>query len=384
MGNRRESDSPLQRTSPWRFEQVMNERRKSRAIRVGSVQVGGGAPVSIQSMTNSDTRDTAATLEQISCLAEAGCEIVRVTLPSRDAVDAFGEICAASPLPVIADIHFNHRLALAAIAHGAAGVRINPGNIGGKDGIAAVTEAAGAMGIPIRVGVNSGSLEPEILARYGAATAEALVESALGHCRMLEEFGFRDIKVSIKASDVTTTVCATRLFAARTDYPLHLGITEAGARLGGIVKSSVGIGALLLDGIGDTIRVSLTAPPEEEIRVAIRILEAAGLRTAHPEIVACPTCGRCGIDLIGLVQRVEDAIEEMRRDGYTIPLRKVAIMGCVVNGPGEARDADLGIAGEPGGGVLFRKGVITGRVREDQLFDTLMAEIRTASRKETK
>jgi (E)-4-hydroxy-3-methylbut-2-enyl-diphosphate synthase len=350
--------------------------RVTRQIHVGRIAVGGGAPVSIQSMTNTDTADADATLAQVRSLAAAGCEIIRIAVPNRRCVPAFAVICRESPLPVIADIHFSADLAVAAIEAGAAGVRINPGNLGGPDDLRRVADAARAARVPIRVGVNSGSLEKDLLEAHGHPTAAALAESARRHCRQLESLGFQQIKVSIKASDVRTTVEANRLFAADTDYPLHLGVTESGTAAGGIVKSAVGIGALLLEGIGDTIRVSLTAPPEEEIRAAIRILEAAGVREARPDLVSCPTCGRTAVDLIRLVNEVEAAIAGIKAAGGRINLRRIAIMGCAVNGPGEAREADLGIAGEAHGGVLFRRGEIVRRLREAELLPTLLAEIR--------
>ncbi|MBN2449072.1 MAG: flavodoxin-dependent (E)-4-hydroxy-3-methylbut-2-enyl-diphosphate synthase [Lentisphaeria bacterium] len=350
--------------------------RQTRRITVGSVPIGDGAPVSIQSMTNTDSADPEATLAQIRSLAALGCQIVRVTLPHRRAVGAFRRVCAESPIPVIADIHFQARLAVAAIEAGADGIRINPGNIGGPKALRQVAEAARTAGVPIRVGVNSGSLEEDLLRKHGHPTAQALCESALRHCRGLEDLGFQAIKVSIKASDVATTVQANRLFAAATDYPLHLGVTEAGTPARGTVKSAVGIGALLLEGIGDTLRVSLTAPPEEEIRVALRILEAVGLRQAEPDIVSCPTCGRTTVDLIDLVNRVEDELLRIRRSGGRIALRRIAIMGCVVNGPGEAREADLGIACDHTGGVLFRHGSVVRRLAREALLTGLLDEIR--------
>ena len=350
--------------------------RVTRQVHLGRVAIGGGAPVSIQSMTNTDSADPDATLAQVRSLAAAGCEIIRVAVPNRRCVASFATICRQSPLPVIADIHFSAELAVAAIEAGAAGVRINPGNLGGPDELARVAAAARAAGIPIRVGVNSGSLEKDLLETYGHPTASALAESARRHCRRLEAMGFQQIKVSIKASDVRTTVEANRLFAADTDYPLHLGVTESGTATRGIIKSAVGIGALLLDGIGDTVRVSLTAPPEEEIRAAIGILEAAGLREAWPDLVSCPTCGRTTVDLIRLVGEVEAAIAGIKAAGGRIELRRIAIMGCAVNGPGEAREADLGIAGEAHGGVLFRRGEVVRRLRETELLPALLEEIR--------
>ena len=350
--------------------------RVTRQIHVGVVAVGGGAPVSVQSMTNTDSADADATLAQIGALAAAGCEIIRVAVPNRKAVAPFAAICRGSPLPVIADIHFSAALAVAAIEAGAAAVRINPGNLGGPRALHRVAAAARMARVPIRVGVNSGSLEQDLLEAHGKPTAAALAESARRHCQALEELGFGDIKVSLKASDVATTVEANRRFAADTDYPLHLGVTEAGTAASGIVKSAVGIGALLLDGIGDTLRVSLTAPPAEEVRAGILILEATGRREAHPELVSCPTCGRTAFDLIGLVQQVEAAIAGIKAAGGRIGLRRLAIMGCVVNGPGEAREADLGIAGDARGGVLFRHGEVVRRLSATELLPALLAEIR--------
>ncbi|MDD3118030.1 MAG: flavodoxin-dependent (E)-4-hydroxy-3-methylbut-2-enyl-diphosphate synthase [Victivallales bacterium] len=341
--------------------------RLTRRLRIGTVAVGGGAPVSLQSMTNTDTRDVPATLAQIRRLAAAGCDLIRVAVPDRTAVAALPAILAGSPIPVIADIHFDYRLALGAIAAGVHAVRINPGNIGAPERVRQVAEQAGAAGIPIRVGANSGSLPPGLLERnlsagmpHDEALAEALVASALQQCRLLEEYGFTAIKVSLKASDVPITVAACRKFAARTDYPLHIGVTEAGTLRRGIIKSAAGIGALLLLGIGDTIRVSLTADPEEEVKAGLILLESLGLRDAAPEIVSCPTCGRTEIDLIGLAQQVEDLIAGIKAAGKKIGLRKIAVMGCVVNGPGEAKDADLGVAGGKGKLMLFRRGEVIG------------------------
>lgn len=345
----------------------MSRPRPTRQLMVGAVPVGGGAPVSIQSMTNTDTRDAGATLAQIAELAAAGCEIIRVAVPDQQAVAAIPEIVAGSPIPVVADIHFDHRLALDAIAAGIHAIRINPGNIGSSDKVRQVAEAAGERCIPIRVGANSGSLPAGLMEeklRLGMsradALAESLVESALRQCCLLEQYGFTQIKVSLKASDVPVNFAACRMFSERSDYPLHLGVTEAGTPKRGIVKSAAGIGALLLLGIGDTIRVSLTADPIEEVKVARILLESVGLRQACPEIVSCPTCGRTEIDLIGLARQVEETVEDLQRQGKTIRLRKIAVMGCVVNGPGEARDADLGITGGKDKIMLFRHGETIG------------------------
>ncbi len=347
-------------------------RPQTRQIRLSNVAVGGGAPVSIQSMTNTATSDASATLAQIRELAALGCEIIRVAVPDQNAVAALPAILAGSPIPVIADIHFDYKLALGAISAGIHGIRLNPGNIGSADRVRQVAEKAGEAGIPIRVGANSGSLAEEL--RH-LPLPDALVQSALAQCRLLEEYGFRNIKVSLKASNVPATVAAYEKFAELSDYPLHLGVTEAGTPQNGIVKSAVGIGALLLRGLGDTIRVSLTAPPQQEIAPARRILEAAGLREAAPEIVSCPTCGRTEIDLILLAEKVENLIEEIKQQGRRITLKKIAVMGCVVNGPGEARDADLGVAGGKNRLALFKHGEIIGSFAEDEGYEILRREI---------
>lgn len=343
----------------------------SRQIQVGSVAVGGGAPVSIQSMTNTPTHDVEATLGQIRALAAAGCDIVRVAVPDMAAARAIGALKAASPLPLVADIHFDYRLALEAAAQGIDKIRINPGNIGSPDRVKAVADACRARGIPIRIGVNGGSLEKDLLAKFGGPTPEALVESALGHARLLEQFGFRDICISLKSSHVPTTMRAYQLMAARYDYPLHLGVTEAGTPELGILKSAAGIGGLLALGIGDTFRVTLTADPVEEIAAARQILKAIGLRREGPELIACPTCGRTQIDLIPMARQVEELLK-----GVDKPIT-VAVMGCAVNGPGEASHADVGIAGGKGEGVLFQHGRIVGKVPEDQLVPALMKLIET-------
>ena len=317
-------------------------------------------------MTNTNTRDVASTLTQIKALANAGCELVRVAVPNKAAVPALKEIVAASPLPVVADIHFDYRLALASLEAGVAKLRINPGNIGSAGKVRVVAEEAGKRGVPIRIGVNSGSVEEHLLAKYGGPVPEAMTESALDHCRILEKAGFSDIVVSIKASDVSTTVEANRMFATKRDYPIHLGVTEAGTRMRGTVLSSVGIGVLLAEGIGDTIRVSLTADPVEEIGVAYQILAALGVRRRGVEIISCPSCGRTEVDLIGLAEEVE-----RRLQGVELPL-KVAVMGCVVNGPGEAREADFGIAAGKGSGMVFRKGEKVCTVPEDQIIPKLL------------
>lgn len=324
--------------------------RKSRVIHVGGVPIGGGNPVVVQSMTNTDTRDVLSSVAQIRRLAEAGCEIVRLAVPDAAAARALRDIRAESPVPLIADIHFDHRLALAALDAGVDGLRINPGNIGDENAVDAVVKAAQKSGVPIRIGVNSGSVEKDLLQKYGGPKPEALVESALRHVAMLEKRYFYEIKISLKSSFVPDCVKAYELLAQRCDYPLHIGITEAGTLLGGAVKSSVGLGILLHEGIGDTLRVSLTHDPVKEVEVAWSILRSLGLRARGVEIISCPTCGRTEIDLIGLAEAVETALQHVRE-----PLR-VAVMGCVVNGPGEAREADIGIAGGRGKGIIFRKG----------------------------
>ena len=360
----------------------MPERRITRQIRLNKLIIGGGAPVPIQSMTNTDTRDAAATLSQIKSLAAAGCEIIRVAIPDNQAVDALPDIITGSPIPVIGDIHFDYRLVLGAIKAGIHGIRINPGNIGDEEKVRMVAEKAGETGIPIRIGANSGSINADFMEeklRKGLSReetlCEALVDSALEQCAILEKYRFRNIKVSLKASDVPVTVAAYRHFSAISDYPLHIGVTEAGTAGRGIVKSSVGIGTLLLEGIGDTLRVSLTADPLEEIITAIRILESCGLRAAEPDIVSCPTCGRTEIDLIQLAEKVEKLVSDIKNSGKKIKLNKIAVMGCVVNGPGEAKDADLGIAGGKKQIMLFKHGKIIGTFPETTGFERFKEEL---------
>ena len=343
----------------------------SRQITVGGVKIGGGAPVTIQSMTNTPTHDVKKTLSQIRALAAAGCDIVRVAVPDMAAAEAIGALKAGSPVPLVADIHFDYRLALKAVEQGIDKIRINPGNIGSPERVRAVADACRERGVPIRIGVNGGSLERPLLEKYGGPTPEALVESALGHARLLEQFDFHDICISLKASSVPVTMRAYRLMAERYDYPLHLGVTEAGTPGLGTIKSAAGIGGLLALGIGDTFRVTLTADPVEEITVAKQILKAVGLRKDGPELIACPTCGRTNIDLIPMAREVEALLERVDK-----PIT-VAVMGCIVNGPGEARHADVGIAGGRGEGVLFKKGQIVAKVPEDQLVPELMKLIDT-------
>ncbi len=345
-------------------------RGQTRRINLGPVPIGGGAPVAVQSMTSTDTRDAAATLAQIGRLAAVGCEVVRCAVPDMEAAAAFEAITAASPLPVVADVHFDHRLAVAALKHGAAGLRINPGNIGGEKAVAEVVAAARDAGAPIRVGANSGSLPRDIAEACGGPTPAALVEAALRHVGMLEARGFTDIKVSLKSSSVLDTIAAYRLFAQRHPAPLHLGVTEAGGLTAGTVKSALGIGVLLLEGLGDTFRVSLTAEPEREVEVAWHLLRACGLRARGVEIISCPTCGRTEIDLIGLLQKAEPELAKV-----AAPLT-VAIMGCVVNGPGEASHADVGVAGGRGQGVLFARGEVIRKLPEHELLSALMDEVR--------
>lgn len=347
------------------------ERVKTKVISVGEVKVGGQYPIRVQSMTNTDIRDARATLEQINELAFEGCEIVRVAVKDEASAWALKEITQKSPIPVIADIHFNHRLAIMAVEAGALGLRINPGNIGGEQKVLEVVECAKANNVPIRVGVNAGSLERSLEKKYGGPTPQALVESALGQVKLIEKFGFDDMKISIKASDPATVIDAYTLLSGRVDYPLHLGVTEAGTVLGGSVKSAVALGVLLSRGIGDTIRVSLTGPPTEEVRVGYMILSALGLRQRiGVEIISCPVCGRCQWDLESKVKAIETATRDIR-----IPI-KVAVMGCSVNGPGEAKHADIGVAGGQGECLLFKKGQVLGKIPEAQVVEILLREIR--------
>jgi (E)-4-hydroxy-3-methylbut-2-enyl-diphosphate synthase len=339
----------------------MKERRKTRRIRVGEVQVGGGAPISVQSMTDTDTRDVRATVGRIRSLAREGCEIVRVAVPDGAAARAFRKIRAASPIPVIADIHFDHRLAVACADAGADCLRINPGNIGGEERTLEVLKAARANGIPVRIGVNAGSLEKDLLRKHGGPTPGALAESAARWVRFCEKARFTRLKFSLKASDVVTTVEAYRLFSRRFDYPLHIGVTEAGTLFSGTIKSAVGLGILLSEGIGDTLRVSLTGPPEEEVRAGWQILKSLGLRKRGPDFISCPTCGRVSIDVTGIALEVERRLSRLKT-----PL-KVAVMGCAVNGPGEAREADVGVAGGKGEGLIFVKGEIVKKVKEKDI-----------------
>ncbi|MFO7716284.1 flavodoxin-dependent (E)-4-hydroxy-3-methylbut-2-enyl-diphosphate synthase [Desulfosarcina sp.] len=344
-------------------------RKKTRRITVGGVAVGGGAPISVQSMTNTKTDDVTATVRQIQQLTQAGCEIVRVAVPDLSAADAIPRIKKQIAIPLIADIHFDHRLAITSAKNGADGLRFNPGNIGSRRHIKALVDCARDHRIPIRIGVNAGSLEKDILDAYKGATAAGMVASALRHAALLQDLDFHEIKISIKASDVPRTLEAYRLLSQKTDLPLHVGVTEAGSLYSGIVKSALGIGTLLAEGIGDTLRVSLTREPVEEIRVGYEILRALDIRHRGPEIISCPTCGRCDIPLFDIVDKVEKALMT-----HTTPV-KLAIMGCVVNGPGEAREADIGVAGGCGVGILFKKGRIVKKFPEERLVEVILEAV---------
>lgn len=347
----------------------MTYREHTKKIRIGNVTVGGGSPIAIQSMTNTRTEDVKATVEQIRRLEEAGCEIIRCTVPTQEAAEALGEIKKQISIPLVADIHFDYKMAIAAMENGADKIRINPGNIGGEDRIRAVVSCARERNIPIRVGVNSGSLERDLVEKYGGVTAEGLVESALDKVSMVEKCSYDQIVISIKSSDVLTCVRAHELLARKTDYPLHVGITEAGTVYGGNIKSAVGLGIILYQGIGDTIRVSLSGDPVEEIRTARQILRDLKLRSGGVEVTSCPTCGRTRIDLIGLAEQVEQLVQKYPHN------IKVAVMGCAVNGPGEAKEADLGVAGGNGEGIVMKKGVIIRKVREEELLSALKEEL---------
>lgn len=355
----------------------MSQRKTTRQIRVGAVPVGGDAPIAVQSMTNTDTRDVAATVAQIARLEKAGCDIIRVAVLDLDAARAIRQIRDQITIPLIADIHFDHRLAIASMEHGAQGIRINPGNIGGQEKLTKVVAAAKAHQVPIRVGVNSGSVEKDILKKHGHPTPAALMESALRNVKLLEELDFHAIKISLKSSDALTTVEAYRQLSKACDYPLHLGVTEAGGLIAGTVKSSVALGILLYEGIGDTLRISLTRDPVEEIRVAFELLRSLHIRERGPELISCPTCGRCQVDLIGVAQAVEKRLATI-----DTPLT-VAVMGCVVNGPGEAREADVGIAGGRGEGLLFRHGEIVRKVPEGEMADALVAEVEKMAKEQS-
>ena len=346
-------------------------RRKTREIRVGGLAIGGDAPISVQTMANADPHDAAALSDQVRSCAERGCDLIRLTVPDEAAAKVLGDVRRHSPIPIVADVHFDYKCALAAIENGADALRLNPGNIGGRERVQAVARAAKAKGVPIRIGVNAGSLERDIAAEDGLSRAEKLVKSAMRHLKMLEDEGFRDVAISAKASNVADTLDAYRLLAEATDCPLHLGVTEAGTLIPGAVRSSVAMGILLSEGIGDTLRVSLTAKPEKEVKVGLEILRSLGLRAPGPAVTSCPTCGRTKVDLVRVASQVEDALETLAldtdqragRDGAALP--KVAVMGCVVNGPGEAKDADIALCGGDSGFVLYVKGKPVGKVTEE-------------------
>ncbi|TFG38435.1 MAG: flavodoxin-dependent (E)-4-hydroxy-3-methylbut-2-enyl-diphosphate synthase [Syntrophobacterales bacterium] len=345
-------------------------RKKTKSVRVGSVKIGGGAPVVVQSMTCTDTRDVKSTVHQIKRLEDAGCEIVRVAVPDEEAADALTDIRRDIDIPLIADIHFNHFLALKAIENSVDGIRVNPGNIG-REKMKGIIEAAKEKNVAIRIGINAGSLEKDILEKHGSPTVDALLESTMRSIAFFEDMNFDNIKLSLKSSDVNTMVDAYRGISEMTDYPLHLGVTEAGSLVNAAIKSSIGLGILLHEGIGDTVRVSVTGDPVDEISVAYGILRALGIRRVGPDIISCPTCGRCEIDLFGLVREVEERLSGMK--GYM----KIAIMGCVVNGPGEAAEADIGIAGGRRSGLLFKKGKAVRKIKEEEFVDALIHEINT-------
>ena len=352
------------------------ERRITRQVRVGPVPVGGTAPVSVQTMTKTDTRDVDATVRQIDSVALAGCDIVRLAVVDEVAARAVAAIRKRTSLPLVADIHFDHRLALIALDGGVDGLRINPGNIGDRSRVQAVVDAARGRKVPIRIGVNAGSLDADLRVKYGGATADALVESAMRHVSLLESFDYQEIKISVKASDVNRTVDAYRRLSGCTDYPLHLGVTEAGTFLGGTIRSSVALGILLAEGIGDTIRVSLTDTPEREVRVGLEILRALGLREPGPSVISCPTCGRIQVDVVTLAARVEEALEGFYREAPDHPRPVVAVMGCMVNGPGEAREADVALAGGAGKFAVYVGGVLDVTVGESQAVEALMDRVR--------
>ncbi|MGE4519874.1 MAG: flavodoxin-dependent (E)-4-hydroxy-3-methylbut-2-enyl-diphosphate synthase [Desulfobacteraceae bacterium] len=346
------------------------ERKKTRKIKLGNIFIGGDSPVSVQSMTNTKTEDIDSTIDQIKKLENAGCEIVRAAVPGEDAARALKKICRNSNIPLVADIHFDYKLALMSLDSGVSGLRINPGNIGAKWKVEEVVKAAASLGVPIRIGVNAGSLEKELLRKYGGAVPEAMVESAKNHIQILEELDFHNIKVSLKASDIERTIAAYRLFSKTSDIPLHLGITEAGGLYPGIVKSSIGLGLMLSEGIGDTLRVSLSRDPVEEVRVGFEILKALNLRHKGVDIISCPTCGRCRIDLFRVLEEVEKELINIDS-----PV-KIAIMGCAVNGPGEAREADIGIAGGDKEGILFKKGKVVKKIPQDKMVEILVKEVK--------
>ncbi len=358
---------------------TLGARRTTRQIRIGGVAIGGGAPIAVQSMTTTQTADVAATLAQVRALAEAGADVVRLAVPDADAARALPDIVRAAPVPLVADIHFDFRLALAALSAGVQGIRLNPGNIGSRERVREIVKAARERSVPIRIGVNAGSLEKDIVERHGWPTAQGMVESAERHIHFLEDEGYREIKVSLKAHDVAMTVQANRLFAERFEYPLHLGVTEAGTLVAGTVKSAAGLGILLADGIGDTIRISLTADPVEEVRVARMLLKALGLKFGGATLTSCPTCGRCSVEMIPIAERVEKRLATLKGEV------SVAVMGCEVNGPGEAAAADVGVAyGHGGVGLLFRDGRIVKRMKAEELEDAVVREALEIAARRTK
>ncbi len=373
MSKKRNSKS-LHRTS----SELTFERRKTRPVKIGDVSIGGGAPIVVQSMTKTHTRDIEGTVDQIKRLVSAGCEVVRLAVPDRESVEALGKIKKKVAIPLVADIHFDHKLALASLDKGVDALRINPGNIGAREKVREVVQAAKDHAVPIRIGVNSGSLEKNLLRKYGKATAEAMVESALRHVRILEDMDFQNIKVSLKAPDVFRTVKAYQLLAEEVDYPFHAGITESGSLVPGSIRSSVGLALLLSQGLVDTIRVSLTAPPEEEVRVAFLILSSLGLRSYGPHIISCPICGRCEVDLMNIAQEIEKRLSMVKSDIH------LAVMGCMVNGPGEAKEADIGLACGQGKGVLFKEGKVYRHLEEKEIIPEFVKEVKKYEKSQKK
>jgi len=354
---------------------ILKPRRKTRTIHVGPIAIGGDSPVSVQTMTKTDTRDVASTIAQITDIASLGCDIVRIAVPDQAAATALAEIRRGTTIALVADIHFDHKLALLALDAGVDGLRINPGNIGTREKVAEVVAAASERKVPIRVGVNSGSLEKDVLAKYGGPSPEALVESAVRHVRILEELDYSEIKISVKASDVARTVLSYRLLSEQVDYPLHLGVTEAGTLVPGTVSSSVAMGILLAEGIGDTIRVSLTDAPEQEVRAGLSILRSLGLRPPGASVISCPTCGRTEINVAGLASRIEGALEQYYKDNADAPRPVVAVMGCVVNGPGEAKHADIAVAGGKGKAALYVHGEYVATIAEEEIADSILEAV---------
>ncbi|MFP4081616.1 MAG: flavodoxin-dependent (E)-4-hydroxy-3-methylbut-2-enyl-diphosphate synthase [Candidatus Aminicenantes bacterium] len=359
-------------------DHILVKRRKTRQVKIGQVPIGGGAPIAVQSMTKTDTRDIKATLAQVKSLEQVDCEIVRLAVPDTEAVEALGEIKRRTKVPLVADIHFDYRLAIASLEKGVDGLRINPGNIGSKEKVKEVVKAAKEKKIPVRIGVNSGSLERYVLEKYGGATAEAMVESALRHIRILEDLDFSAIKISLKAPHVYRTVKAYQLLASKVDYPFHAGITEAGGFLSGTVKSSAGLGFLITHGLADTVRVSLTAPPEEEVRIAFLILSSLGLRSRGPDIISCPVCGRCEMDFFRIASEIEKSVADIKEN------IRVAVMGCMVNGPGEAKEADIGLVCGRGVGIVYRDGHLYRKLQEKEIIPEFIKEVRKAAQESHK